>query len=778
LESENAKIEVPPTSSPTRTKPQMPVQASTSFSTFLNKPPARAATLPNSMSLGSPPVEKVETRVVLETKSPIIQSPPSQVITDFRNNPKLAFPHSSSFTNQAKKKIEPSIPGSASASSITTSRQAPPVPKTYEPSWKKPPNPNSYINRNATAANESNPAPFTSNVQPLQSPFFKKTSSSTSASTKPSTVNTVTVSPFSQTSSQPSTSTISTLSSSKLKTMETIPQLKPTVSVASTITSASNKISPIPLSPSASSKALTIPSSTKPVTSTVDSTTTTISPASTEKTSSPSSIAPFKSTSKTTTPTATVRPLISKPILQNTTPNAASLIAKAPSTGVSQSSILATKEKESDPFKPPRDKARRAVFCDPITLPSPTSPNNPPIIHQPHSNTDESLGKIITPTWSTQPPAVATQAQVCRIDDSPSPSKASTDAKKDKVSPDVADKSSFSKLISNVKRTPSLNVADRNAGKEKEKPGKYNSLPRKSKIDRSSLRNLEISNPILQTEVEHKSDLLPVCRSPDSICSETSIQSTLAPSSTSNLQEGSPRLGSPSMKRPAPPPPIKSVSPSEASESSKDKSPEKNKSKYSLPWRSRANKGNEKQESESNPDTLVHKVSSSDDIQGYKKPEMLTSGSMRQRRPASIATSKPIRPNAPPPKPPPSRNNSKETSPEDIYIYDDAYAVRGRAPLADIKESVSPVPSEPIYDTIKEVPELADALSPEEFVTPVGSPTLTKKSPDTISTGSSAAEEDLMKEILKEMHTKSEGESIYSSLMRKDKKNRKKKAAE
>ena len=79
-------------------------------------------------------------------------------------------------------------------------------------------------------------------------------------------------------------------------------------------------------------------------------------------------------------------------------------------------------------------------------------------------------------------------------------------------------------------------------------------------------------------------------------------------------------------------------------------------------------------------------------------------------------------------------------------------------------------------------PELAAAdpgTSPEEFVTPVGSPTLPKKkSFDTISTGSSAAEEDLMGQILKEMHSKTEGESIYSSLMRKDKKNRKKKALE
>lgn len=438
---------------------------------------------------------------------------------------------------------------------------------------------------------------------------------------------------------------------------------------------------------------------------------------------------------------------------------------------MSQSSILATKEKESDPFKPPRDKARRAVFCDPITLPSPTSPNNPPIIHQPHSSTEEPVGKIITPTWSTQPPAVAAQAQVCRIDDSPN--KPSTDAKKEKVSPDPADKSGLSKLISNVKRTPSLNVADRPSSKEKEKPGKYNSLPRKSKIERSSLRNLEISNPILQTEVEHKSDLLPVCRSPDSMCSDSSSQSTLAPSSAMTIPDGSPRHNSPSMKRPAPPPPSKSDSLNDSRKNSKDKSPEKTKSKYSLPWRSKSNKS-----SDASDDAGVHKVSSSDDIQGYKKPDGPATSQSRQRRPASIATSKPIRPNAPPPKPPPSRNNSKETSPEDIYIYDDAYAVRGRAPLADIKESISPVPGEPIYDTIKEVPETGDALSLDEFGTPVGSPTLPKKSPDTISTGSSAAEEDLMKEILKEMHTKSEGESIYSSLMRKDKKSRKKKPAE
>merc|ERR1712110_1215585 len=116
------------------------------------------------------------------------------------------------------------------------------------------------------------------------------------------------------------------------------------------------------------------------------------------------------------------------------------------------------------------------------------------------------------------------------------------------------------------------------------------------------------------------------------------------------------------------------------------------------------------------------KVSSSDDIQGYKRPEPSSRESSKPRRPASIATSKPMRPMAPPPKPPPSRNNSKETSPEEIYIYDDASAMK-RAPLASGSEA-----KEPIYDTMKEVP------------------------------------------------VKSGEESIYSSLMRKDKRKKKRRS--
>merc|ERR1719361_1119673 len=133
----------------------------------------------------------------------------------------------------------------------------------------------------------------------------------------------------------------------------------------------------------------------------------TTAPAVTTSSSSVSSVmsSPACSPVKVRPPTALVRPTISKPILQTATPNAASLIARAPSTGVSQSSILS---KEKDPG---RDKARRAVFSDKLTLPSPTSPNIPPIIHQPTSSSsstsststtkEEARTTTVTPTWST-----------------------------------------------------------------------------------------------------------------------------------------------------------------------------------------------------------------------------------------------------------------------------------------------------------------------------------------------------------------------------------------
>lgn len=587
-------------------------------------------------------------------------------------------------------------------------------------------------------------------------------------------------------------------------------------------------------------------------------------------------------------PTATVKPLISRPVLQAATPNAASLIARAPSTGISQSSILAHKGEgrggtETDPFKPPREKGRRAVFCDPITLPSPTSPNTPPIIHQPpHGASSDvtsaaaaggpAVGRLITPTWSTQPLPTAATAQVCRINSS------NTSPEKEKAAPAVvvvradeklaalsevpatgkepssSSSSSFSKLISNVKRTPSL--SDRHAqqqqlvtaGDKKDDNCKPSTLPRKPKTagggggrpERQSLRNLEISGPVLQTSVDHaRLHLVPVvCRSPE--LSGSDSPPTTSPSNAvavgggggaheetgggaTSRQAG----GSPSLKRPAPKPPgsssktaMGSLEPKAAAVATERKTSLPNddltvkaasSSKFSLPWRSvkpASRAVPEPQFSEEKPAASVVPPpvpkSSSDDILEQQKKQQLpghgslqASNSMRgHRRPASIATSKPVRPNAPPPKPPPTRAGSHETSPDDIYIYDDASAVISRggrrsgssaAPLAHIEESASPPPpsssschDEPIYDTIGDgsSKRSSSSLGPDDdFLTPPGSP-LTKKSPDTLSTGSSGAEEDgLMREILREVVTSSRGpdgqESIYSSLMRRKKKDRK-----
>ena len=78
-----------------------------------------------------------------------------------------------------------------------------------------------------------------------------------------------------------------------------------------------------------------------------------------------------------------------KPALSQTaTPSAASLIERAPSTGVSQSSILSAKDKAD---RPTGAGAKKGLVWNPaLTLPSPTNPNNPPIIHQNSTTTSSS----------------------------------------------------------------------------------------------------------------------------------------------------------------------------------------------------------------------------------------------------------------------------------------------------------------------------------------------------------------------------------------------------
>ena len=757
---------IPP---PIQPKPVLAVAGSKSFSTFHNNNKTKASTLPPSMSLGqvtaSPvPVSKIETKVVLAKPEELS---PSHTVVDFKNNPKLAFPHSSSFSGSGKLQEEKPIPGSPSAGSIA-------VKNILQNLERKKSNPSSYTNRNTPGANRTVSSSYSANIHPVQSPFLKK------QDPKPTPVTTLTVSPFSQTS-QPSTSSSSTVSPAQTKPAVTStkplisaskPSLldsKPSITTSkpassSKSTGAKHTIwsvmdsekdtkseSPIPTeNPKPENQTKPLEKSTSPIIK-EPSNTIANSPLETkpsvktsEEVSSPSGKSkPPLPSSRVGTSTSSSKPVISRPVLQAATPNAALLIAKAPSTGVSQSSILATKEKESDPFKPPRDKGRRAIFCDPITLPSPTSPNNPPIIHQPSgpSSTDATVGKIITPTWSVQPShAVADQVQVCNLDGKLSP-------EPEKQNP--TEKSTFSKLISNVKRTPSLGVADRPTGKDKDKSSTLPRKPKGGKYDRNSLRTLEISSPILQSELGYKADLVPVCKSPDLDQPDSRL--------TPNLEHQS----SPSNRRAAPKPPSK---PQNDDISCKDKT----RSRYQPPWRSnKGNKSSENRENDSQP-----KVSNSDDSLDSVKPETQSS---RSKRPASIATSKPIRPSGPPPKPPPTRVGSEEPSPDDIFINRQPGFFTRPAPLANIRETLSPSLNEPIYDTIQEeTDKRASLISQDEFETPLGSPTLTKKSPDTLSTGSSA-EEDLMKEILKEVHVKSEGESIYSSLMRKDRKKRRQK---
>ena len=236
------------------------------------------------------------------------------VASDFRTNPKLAFPHSSSFANSGEVAgLAVSASADATRPSITTTR--PTVFKPYEPSWKRQPNPNSYLHRHLNKASETTSNPTSTTTTTLQSQYSKKPAVSGTAPSlaakPPSYDSVISVNPLSKSDSPPTS-----LSSGKPSPQET-------------------SSSPVTMS---SPSSVSSPSSDKPA----------LSPTSLKQSTKP--------------PTA-ARPVISKPILQNATPNAANLIAKAPSTGVSQSSILAKEKAElSDPFKPPRDRARRAVF--------------------------------------------------------------------------------------------------------------------------------------------------------------------------------------------------------------------------------------------------------------------------------------------------------------------------------------------------------------------------------------------------------------------------------
>ena len=451
------------------------------------------------------------------------------------------------------------------------------------------------------------------------------------------------------------------------------------------------------------------------------------------------------------------RPEISRPILQTATPSASALIDRAPSTGISQTSILSTR-----PERPERrDKgARGVVFSDQLTLPSPTNPYNPPIIHQPSSISSSSqstpeaealavavtsasqvqqavaappvqratatTATVFTPTWSTQPKPLSSDAVLCHIDgeegarapmaaaesDAPSPSEA-----KDKV----GGLSKFKAKLggASVKRSASAvtessreNTPERRLSSPT--PSNNSQSPFQGAGGKPSLRGLEISGPILQSTVDIKAKLVPV--------SSLAGGSPVPPPATGSTTT------SPVPTRAAPPPPVTPRSHEQETSPLKTGAVPKTKEK---------------------PGALKHSKSLGPS----------------SKRPASIASTRPVRPTAPPPPRPPA-----EKPP--------------RPPPASPAAPPTSTAVKKASNAKMERPSSIDVSSPTatddgEFVTPTTSPLFERrsgsgrKSPDTVSTASS--EGDLLKEILKEMDggpkkgKESEEEGIYSTLMRKKK---------
>ena len=609
------------------------------------------------------------------------------------------------------------------------------------------------------------------------------------------------------------------------------------------------------------------------------------------------------------------RPLIGKPILQTATPSAASLIERAPSTGVSQSSILGGSNKAGKGDR----SSRGVVFCDPLTLPSPTNPNNPPIIHQQSSTsaniptpTQSSVTTVsatqmgisqptaaqpqkvitspivsenngdtattvllpntttvdFTPTWKTEPKPLSADAIVCNIDDGKGQKigekflSSGTSSNKDAsiASPD-SDKGSekslgqFSKFkskLASVKRTPTaerhkLEKYDKNADDTRSLSPtsslrSFDGPPRVP--ERGNLRNLQISNPILQTAVDIKTNLVPVRRASEDIANPLAgplMSASISPTPPARVSIGTSGLTPYNLpsdsavslngprtdnyvrtkgKAPQPPPQrkidvgstssnsplnlnvsLKAAGSSNLAKEDTVDGKSDNKSLFTNISRRLSNKTKHSERRDSAPEacisshlmtTVVPNSPSTSSISSQSTTDCKNTNtnkfgfpttaatddkassklysSSRTKRPASIATTRPVRPTAPPPPRPPN-NSRAQNSPT-------------RSDTSSVASSTCSInttgsKTEPIYDTIRENPleEKAEATSitsplSEEFVTPTSSPILTRRNSDTISTGSSTDGCDLMKEILKEWQgkTKEEGEeSVYSTLVRKKK---------
>ena len=592
----------------------------------------------------------------------------------------------------------------------------------------------------------------------------------------------------------------------------------------------------------------------------------------------------------------TSRPSISRPILQNATPCATSLIERAPSTGVSQSSILGGSNKIGKADK----TVRGVVFCEPLTLPSPTNPNHPPIIHQqsitssavttptqsssttvsvqpkdtiqssekpiqksiasivPEKSTESSLTIILpsttavdfTPTWKTEPKPLPADAFVCNINDSKSQKTndknnlliSNNTVPKDvqTLSPD-SEKGigQFSKLkskLAHVKRTPTserhkIDKVEKNDDTRSLSPtSSLQSFDGPPKHEKGNLRSLQISNPILQNAVDIKTSLVPVCLPNDGFVSnqysDSNRSAIVSPAPACVNTTGTPTLSVRSdnstgsnlsktesfakHKGKAPQPPksskiITSITSDSSNFSSKSistesrKKDDNNKTLLTNISRRLSNRSKHSERRDSAPEasTAVSttvpsspSVSSiikpsadskilSTDIKGLASSTNIKTSAheidkhgqcSKSRRPASIATTRPVRPTAPPPRPPSSTRS--QISP----TRSETSSISSNTSLTTASQR-----SEPIYHTIRENPleeknETLSITSPlsDDFVTPTSSPIITRRNSDTLSTSSSTDGGDLMNAILKEVSAKSkeeEEESVYSTLIRK-KKNR------
>ncbi len=549
----------------------------------------------------------------------------------------------------------------------------------------------------------------------------------------------------------------------------------------------------------------------------------------------------------------TARPVIGKPVLQNATPSAASLISKSHSTGVSQSSILSKdkdKTKESQEFKPRDRSSRGVVFNENLILPSPTNPNNPPIIHiQAKSASLEEtsptqkpaavsspiatatatittvsaasasarsssppkavvVSSVITPTWSTEPKAVTSHIELCHIDDTDSEGGISPGGRGNKDKPATKSQPPLQKVdeapiaspesekeppvtvaappvashAQNSKTNSLSKIKSKLSGgggvkKEKNKEKRLSkdhsadqiassasssvlSSPTSSvrsghepppRPERGHLRKADISGPILlQTNIDpaKAGNLVPVCRSED-----VKVSPALSPSHSGRLKA----------KAPLPPPVASSAASVPAASTAR---------------RASADKGD--------PTTNLL----------TKKPAGHKSSS--SKRPASIATTRPARPSAPPPRPPPQRlelggsptksDTSSLASSVDLSSNHDAKSsVPHSASSSSTTSSYSRPSSISTSSSINSKPtasgssttsgaasDVTSPLSMELFDTPLSSPIIARRSPDTLSTASSS-DGDLMREILKEMKTEDGGDdTAYSTLVRNKKKNKNK----